>query len=165
MNTPKITERAVAVIIRQYADALTATTTIRPFQCLSEDRFKTDEAGGTRSYPMIEIRATPPQVNASQHTEHVDVSISIANNNDDDQNHEELSMIYGSVLEVLQKLHKQSLTSAGGAELTTFKSVFSDEFGNDFNFGGITFEGGMEPFDDDGVSVIGQTIQVHYSRR
>lgn len=165
MNTSKITERALALCIQQYAQ-LVAGTSIRPFQCLSEDSFRTqDFAGGTRSYPLIEIRSGMPAIDASLHTEHVTCSVTIATHEGDDQDHSKLSDLVTSVDTVIKSLFDQAKTQTDGDELTLFKSVYSDEFGSNFYFGGITIEGGQPPFDDEGIAVITQSVIVHYSRK
>jgi hypothetical protein len=164
MNTPKVTERAIALAIRQYATELVAGVTLRPYQCLSEESFRTDESGGTRSYPMIEIKCGAPEIQGNQYGETVAASVRISTDENDDQNHAAISTLFGSVLDLFHSLHRQSLTPAGGDELTYFKSVFTDEFGAAFNFGGITLSAGTEPYDDDGIAVIDLGINVHYTR-
>lgn len=165
MNTSKITERAIALVLRQYAD-LDQLVNIRPFQCLSEEPFRPqDESGGTRSYPMIDIRSNSPNINPSLHTEHVSCVVTVATNEDEDQDHLQISNIFGSVQTVAQAIFDQSKSHLGGEELTLLKQVFSDEFGSSLNFGGITIEGADAPFDDDGIAVISMTINVHYSRK
>lgn len=164
MNTAKTTERGIALVLRQYAD-LTAETSLRPFQCLSENSFRPkDESGGTRTYPQIDIRCSSPTVNPSQHTEYVTCVVTVATNEDEDQNHQEISRLYGEVEEVLLALFAQAKTTDGD-ELTLLKSVYTDAHASSFYFGGITFEGGEAPFDDDGIATISQAINVHYSRR
>lgn len=164
MNTAKTTERAMALVIQQYAD-LIAGTSIRPFQCLSEQSFRNrDKSGGTRSYPMIDIRCTSPTVNPSQHTENVTCILTIATDEDQDQNHSQISALYEAVETVLQALFDQAKTTAGD-ELTLLKSVYTEAHGSSFYFGGMTFAGGDAPFDDDGIATISQAVVIHYSRR
>ena len=164
MNTAKTTERALALVIQQYAD-LIAGTSIRPFQCLAEQTFREkDESGGTRIYPQIDIRCSTPTVNASQHTEHVTATVTIATNEDEDQDHADLSALYEAVETVLQSLFDQSKTTDGD-ELTLLKSVYTEAHSTHFYFGGTTFEGGDAPFDDDGIATISQAVVIHYSRR
>jgi hypothetical protein len=164
MNTPKVTERAIALTIQQYATELVAGVTFRPYQCLSEQPFKRDEAGGTRSYPMIDIKCGSPEIEGNQYGEKVTATVRIATDENDDQNHAAISTLFGGVLGLFHTLHRQSLKSAGGTELTYFKSIYSDEFSTDFNFGGITLTAGTEPYDDDGIAVIDLGINVHYTR-
>jgi len=164
MNTPKTTERAIAQTIRQYATELVTGVTLRPYQCLSEESFKTDEAGGTRSYPMIEIKCGSPEIEGNQFGETVSASVRISTDETEDQNHAAISTLFGSVLDLFHTLHRQSLRAAGGDELTYFKSIFTDEFGAAFNFGGITLQAGTEPYDDDGIAVIDLGLNVHYTR-
>jgi hypothetical protein len=164
MNTAKTTERAIALVIQQYADLITGVS-VRPFQCLAEDSFRpTDLSGGTRSYPQIDIRCSTPTVNPSQHTESVTCTVTIATNEDDDQDHADLSQLYEAVESVLQALFDQAKTT-DGAELTLLKSVYTDAHGSNFYFGGMTFEGGNPPFDDEGIATISQSVVIHYSRR
>jgi len=163
MNIAKTTERALGLVISQYATTV-AGVNIRPFQSLSEDPFRpTDEAGGYRYYPLIDIRCSTPNVNPSQHTESVQAVLTVATNEDDDQGHLQLSQIYSAIETVLQALFDQIKTT-DGEELTLFRSVYTDAHGSGFLVSGITFAGGESPYDDEGVAVISQSINVHYAR-
>jgi hypothetical protein len=164
MNVAKSTERAFALVISQFAEMI-AGVSIRPFQCLSEDSFRPkDASGGTRAYPMIDIRSSTPVINATQNSRYVTCTITVATQSDDDPDNKQLSQIYEAVEAVIMAIFNQS-KSSDGAELTLMKSVFADAHGNSFHYGGIRIEGGNPPFDDEGISTITQVVTVHYSEK
>ena len=160
MNEAKGIEIALYNVLRQYAK-LGAATTVRAWQSLRTDSKWSEEKD--RSFPVVDIRCSPPRTNADQHTMSSNVSIQIGTQAEEDRDHAIVSKLYGEVKAVLDSLMKQFFTSEA-EELTLFKTTLASEIGSDFSFGGVEFGDPQEPFDDAGYLILSVGFVVHHSR-
>jgi hypothetical protein len=164
MNVSKAIELAIAETIRKYAE-LGDSVTIRAWQSLEADGSWKENPD--RTFPMIDVRCSPPKTDDNQSSRQVECAILCGTKTDDDKSHAFISDMYGAVQGVCDKLFKQfrggTFTGAGNEEIEYFISRVEAEAGADkFIFGGFTFGDGLSPSDDNGVNMIGVLMIVHF---
>ena len=163
MNVPKAIELAIAEIIREYAE-IGEGVTIRVWQSLASDGSWAENPD--RTFPMIDVRCSPPLTDDNQSTRSVECAILMGTNTDDDKDHAFISAMYEAVQEVMDDLFAVFRSGTLTTEpFNTFQARVVTEVGaTPFSFGGLTFGEGLAPADDGGINMIGITIVVHYSR-
>lgn len=162
MNAPKHIEIALATLIRDYA-GLPPGVTIRAWQTLEADA--TWSEAEDRTFPMIEVRCSPPIVDENQHTLQSQAAILIGTQTADDKDHADISHIYGLVQETIDRFFSQRPGRSPGAEFNTFTSVMENAVGPaSFLFNGLTFGEPITPYEDRGAALIGLTLVIHYTR-
>jgi hypothetical protein len=162
MNIAKLTEIALADVIRDHAD-LPDGVSIRAWQTLGHDA--TWNPAVDREFPMIEIRSSPPRTDDNQSTLAIETAIIIGNQNADDKDHAVISHIYGAVQETMDRLYAAFRSGSANAEMTTFASAMAAaEAGGRFNFGGFSYGAPLAPFEERSAVMLGITLVTHYSR-
>ena len=167
MNISKSIELAMAETIRKYA-RLGEGVTIRAWQSLEADGSWKENPD--RSFPMIDVRCSPPKTDDNQSSLAVECLILMGTNTDDDKDHAFISAMYEAVQGVCDNLFSQFRTTAGDTytadtEIYDFlASVLTNTSADAFQFGGFTFGDGLAPADDAGINMIGITLVVHYGR-
>ena len=162
MNIAKAIEKAIATVIRDHAD-LPPVVTIRCWQTLRHDA--TWNETEDRTFPMIEIRAAPPQTDDNQSTLAISTSIIVGTQNQDDKDHAVLSDIYGQVQDVLDAMFAAFRNGTSNAQMTTFDEAMQEAYdAGRFNFGGFEFGTPLAPFEERGAVMLGITLTTHYSR-
>lgn len=163
MNVPKAIELAMAETIRANAE-MGENVTIRAWQSLASDG--SWKKNPDRSFPMIDVRCSPPQTDDNQSTLRVQCSILMGTKTDDDKSHAFVSDMYEAVQKVCDDMFKVFRSGTLTTEpFNTFQARVVTEAGADnFQFGGLTFGEGLAPADDDGINMIGITLIVHYGR-
>lgn len=162
MNAPKHIEIALARLIRDHA-GLPDGVTIRAWQTLDADA--TWSEAEDRTFPMIEVRCSPPVVDENQHTLQVQAGIIIGTQTADDKSHDEISHIYGLVQAAIDRFFIQRPGRTPGAELNTFTSVMDGSVGPaNFRLNGLTYGEPITPYEDRGAALIGLTLVIHYTR-
>ena len=166
MNVSKAIELAMAETIRKYAQ-LGEDVTVRAWQSLESDGSWKENPD--RSFPMIDVRCSPPKTNDNESTQQVECAILFGTKTDDDKSHAFISAMYEAGQGVSDKLFAQyrsgTFTGTGKEEIAYFIAKVEAEAGTDvFTFGGFTFGEGLSPSDDAGINMIGITMIVHFGR-
>lgn len=163
MNISKAIELAMAETIRKYAK-LGEDVTIRAWQSLESDGSWKENPD--RSFPMIDVRCSPPKTDDNESTQQVECAILFGTKTDDDKSHAFVSAMYEAGQGVCDKLFKQYRTGTfTDTEIKYFIDKVEAEAGADvFTFGGFTFGEGLSPSDDSGINMIGITMIVHFGR-
>jgi hypothetical protein len=173
MNISKAIELAMAETIRKYAQ-LGEEITIRAWQSLEADGSWKENPD--RSFPMIDVRCSPPKTDDNESTQQVECAILFGTKTDDDKSHAFISAMYEAGQGVCDKLFSQfrseNTNVYTGAEISYFLAgVKNDPVSGEkrasaasFEFGGFTFREGLSPSDDNGVNMIGITMIVHFGR-
>jgi len=167
MNVPKAIELAMAETIRKYAE-MGEDVTIRAWQSLASDGSWKENPD--RTFPMIDVRCSPPQTDDNQSTLQVQCSILMGTKTDDDKDHAFISAMYEAVQGACDNMFSQFRTTTGltytaDTEISDFlDSVIVNAGADAFQFGGLTFGEGLAPADDGGINMIGITMVIHYSR-
>ena len=166
MNIPLALETALSETLRAKGQ-LVSGVVIRTWQSLRND--SGIDRDGSRQFPMIDIRATPPMTADDQATLHSTIAIECKTLVDDDRERLQIQQLYAGVQDVCDEMFGDFRTSgcepAGGTALRLFLDVIAADPENAFfQFGGLTFEEPLSPFDDDGRNSIGISMRVHYSR-
>lgn len=167
MNTTKAIELAMAETIREYAEMGEAVT-IRAWQSLASDG--SWKKNPDRTFPMIDVRCSPPKIDDNESTLAVECAILMGTKTDDDKDHAFISAMYEAVQGVCDNLFSQFRTTTGSeytsdTEISDFlASVVANTSAAAFQFGGLTFGDGLAPADDGGINMIGITLIVHYGR-
>lgn len=170
MNIPKAIEQAFAAGIRKRGGELGAGVVIRCWQSLSDDA--SWKRPVDRQFPMLDIRCSPPESDDVQRTMISDCSLLCATKTDDDKEHSAVSALYGAVQDYCDRLFAGAGGDSGAeaiytefnAELAARIAEQEFEATGTATVGGITFGPPLEPYDDDGVNMIGIVVRVHYSR-
>jgi hypothetical protein len=165
MNIPLALETAMAETIRAKG-SLVPGVVIRTWQSLRSDG--SIDRDGSRQFPMIDIRATPPMSAEDQTTLHSTIAIECKTLVDDDLDHIQIQQLYAGVQDVCDEMFGdfriEGCTPNTGTALHLFLQIVQAQAGAFFQFGGLTFEDPLAPFDDDGRNSIGISMRVHYSR-
>lgn len=162
MNIAKAIETAIATVIRNHAD-LPEGVTIRAWQSLDYDA--TFNAAEDRTFPLIEVRASPPRTDENQSTLAIETVIVIGTQNNDDKTHSVISDIYGEVQSVLDTMFATFRTGNLSSAFTEFENQMAPAYAaGRFNFGGFTYGAPLAPFEDRGAVMLGITLNTHYSR-
>jgi hypothetical protein len=162
MNIAKAIEKAIATVIRDHAD-LPPGVTIRCWQTLRHDA--TWNETEDRTFPMIEIRAAPPQTDDNQSTLSVQTAIIVGTQNQDDKDHAVVSDIYAQVQEAIDALFASFRSGTPNAQSVTFAGAMLEAFdAGRFNFGGFTYGSPLAPFEERGAVMLGIGLTTHYSR-
>ena len=163
MNTTKAIELAMAETIRKYA-TLGATVTVRAWQSLEADGSWKENPD--RSFPMIDVRCSPPKTDDNESTRQVECAILMGTKTDDDKSHAFISDMYTAVQGLCDTLFSQFRSGTfDGTEIAYFLArVVAETSADAFQFGGLTFGDGLAPADDAGINMIGITLIVHYGR-
>jgi len=162
MNASKAIEKSIANVIRDHAD-LPDGVTIRCWQTLRHDA--TWNETEDRTFPMIEIRAAPPQTDDNQSTLSIETAIIIGTQNQDDKDHAAISDIYGQVQAAIDALFASFRTGVANAHFVTFANGMTElADGGLFNFGGFSYGTPLAPFEDRGAVMLGISLVTHYSR-
>lgn len=162
MNIAKLIEKALATVIRNHAD-LPDGVTIRAWQTLNHDATFVETED--RTFPLIEIRASPPRTDDNQSTMVIETVVVIGTQNNDDKTHAIISDIYGHVQDTLDDLFAAFRTGNGNDAYTTFLTEMTEaDVAGRFNFGGFSYGTPLAPFEDRGAVMIGITLNTHYSR-
>lgn len=162
MNTASSIEKAIATAIRENAD-LPDGVTIRCWQDLEHDATWTESED--RTFPMIEIRASPPRTDDNQSTLSIETIIIVGTQLADDKNHAVISDIYSRVQLVTDKLYAAFRTGVSNDAYVSFTDAMASETaGGTFNFGGFTYGAPLAPFEDRNAVMIGVNLITHYSR-
>ena len=163
MNMTKAIELALAETIRKYAE-LGDGVVVRAWQSLEADGSWKENPD--RSFPMIDVRCSPPKVEDNQATSIVECAILMGTKTDDDKSHAFISSMYESVQGMCDTLFSQFRSGVyTGDEIAYFLArVIAETSADAFQFGGLTFGDGLAPADDGGINMIGITLIVHYGR-
>jgi hypothetical protein len=163
MNVSKAIELAMAETIRKYAQ-LGEDITIRAWQSLESDGSWKENPD--RSFPMIDVRCSPPKTDDNESSQQVECAILFGTKTDDDKSHAFVSDMYEAGQGVCDKLFKQYRTGVfTDTEIAFFIKKVETEAGTDvFTFGGFSFGEGLSPSDESGVNMIGITMIVHFGR-
>ena len=163
MNTTKAIELAMSETIRKYAQ-LGEAVTIRAWQSLEADG--SWEENKDRTFPMIDVRCSPPKTDDNESTQQVECAILFGTKTDDDKSHAFVSAMYEAGQGVCDTLFSQFRSGVfTGDEIAYFLAKVVAETSSDaFQFGGFTFGDGLSPADDGGVNMIGITLIVHFGR-
>ena len=158
-NAPKAIELAIYETIRAFA-TVGDDVSFRPWQALAAT---VTDGDYSRKYPYIDIRCAPPSTDENAITKTCVASILCGTIVSEDESHAGVNTLYEAVQGVCDSVYDQFMTTEA-AELTAFKASFAS-YAPDVNFGGLTFGDGLVPYDDDGISMIGITLAVHYSHK
>lgn len=162
MNISAAIEKSISSVIRDFCD-LPEKTVIRAWQNLEHDA--TWDLENDRTFPMIEVRCSPPRVNENQSTLYVDCAILIATAAADDRNHSVIRDMFTDVLDVTDALFAQRPGRPSGPEIQAFTSEMSANVPpSHFALGGISYGDSQPPFDDRGINMIGISLVIHYTR-
>jgi len=162
VNIAKAIEKAIATVIRDHAD-LPPGVTIRCWQTLRHDA--TWNETEDRTFPMIEIRAAPPQTDDNQSTLSVQTAIIIGTQNQDDKDHAVVSDIYGQAQEAIDAMFASFRSGTSNAHFVTFTNAMQEASdAGQFNFGGVTLGSPLAPFEERGAVMLGINLITHYSR-
>ena len=157
MNAPKIIEIAVADILRKHGQLGTGTN-VRAWRSLRRYSNTLD-----RSLPCVDIRCASAAHDENQETQSCRCDIEIHTSGADDEDHSVAAAIEESVRDTLELLRDQTDVSSGEV-YADFKESANQESGKLFILGGIQFDGGVSPYDDDDENVVAITITVHFSK-
>ena len=157
MNAPKIIELAITAVLQKHAE-LGAEVSVRPWRSLAST--KTDQS---RVLPCVDIRFASAQHNEDQATQTCAGTIEIRTAGADDADHSLAAAIEESVRDTLESLYDQAKVSSG-AVYQTFIEKAAEESDSLFILGGLTFEAGGTPFDDDDENVLAISITVHFAK-
>jgi len=160
INVPKAIELAIADAIRNYADGLAGDVAVRAWQSIRETAIK---PAVSRAFPCIDIRCSPPEVDQNGHTLSCVAAIMCGTQVEDDEDHAVVVALYEAAQGVCDSLYAQDQSGTDGAELTAFKAVLTERAPG-IAYGGLTFEAGTAPNDDEGLNMIGIALRIHYSR-
>ena len=166
MNIPLALETALSETIRAKGQLVTGVV-IRTWQSLRND--SSIDRDGSRQFPMVDIRATPPMTADDQATLHSTIAIECKTLVDDDREHMQIQQLYAGVQAVCDEMfgdfRVDGCDPGEGSALRIFLDAIAAYPENAFfQFGGLTFEEPLAPFDDDGRNSIGISMRVHYSR-
>jgi hypothetical protein len=161
MNAARAIELAYASIIRNLCE-MGSGVKIRAWQSLKSDVGY--DSKQDRSFPAIDIRATPPATDDNERTYYSDCAIICITDSNDDKDHAQISALYGAVQECCDSLFAQFTRGETGNHKTQFLQVLSDEAGTAFNFCGLSWAAASAPYNDDGNNAIGFTMRVHFTR-
>ena len=163
MNVSKAIELAMAETIRKFAE-MGEDVTIRAWQSLEADGSWKENPD--RSFPMIDVRCSPPRTDDNQSTLQVECAILFGTKTDDDKSHAFISVMYEAGQGVCDNLFSQFRSGTyDGDEIKFFLDKVDEALESDeFKFGGFTFGEGLSPADDAGINMIGITLIVHYGR-
>lgn len=163
MNIPAILETAIAEMIRMKAET-GGSTSIRTWQNLRVDsKWDADPRTGDRDLPCVDIRAAPPVSDGDTANMTCTVTIEIRTSVHDDQDHREISAIYGSIQSLIDAIF-DDFYGEGGEALDLFRRLLDAGAGQPFPFGGVAYADTSPPWDDDGNNVISLGAILHYSR-
>jgi hypothetical protein len=161
MNTAKAIELALVAVIRDHAN-LPPGVTIRAWQTLRADA--TWDEAQDRTFPLIEIRASPPRMDANAVTMETQVSALIGTMTADDKDHAQISDIYSEVQAVMDRLYSQFRLSAPGDEYNLFETVMAANVTpGTWSLGGFSYGEPLSPAEDAGANIIGIGLMVHHS--
>jgi len=163
MKVAKAIELAMAETIRKYAQ-LGEAVTIRAWQSLEADG--SWKKYPDRTFPMIDVRCSPPKTDDNETTQQVICAILFGTKTDDDKSHAFVSAMYEAGQGVCDNLFSQFRSGTfTGEEIAYFLAkVITETSSDDFQFGGFTFGDGLSPIDDNGINMIGITLNVHFGR-
>jgi len=163
MNVAKAIEIALANTLRRFGN-LTPDVLVRAWQSLDTDPRWSEDVD--RDFPMVDVRCAPYRVDDNQSTLSNDCAILCGTISKDDQTHAAVSKLHDDVQGVIDRLFSQFRLNADGAELTFFKAEMLRLMAsaNRFTFGGFTIGDPLAPTDQNGISLIGISLVVHYSR-
>ena len=160
MNIPLALETATAETIRNYA-TLVPGVVIRTWQRLQNDGGI--DRDGSREFPLVDIRCTPPMTDENQVTLSATIEILCATLNEYDRQHNVIQLLYQGVQECIDRMYAQFRNTTGD-ELTLWEATVATETASAFQFGGFSFSEGLAPSDDAGRNMIGIALRVHFSR-
>jgi hypothetical protein len=164
MNIPKLFEGAIAQTIRDHAKLVTMPR-LRTWQSIDSDLNWTPTSD--RSFPMLDIRATPPVVGDDGVTLMSNVSILIGTNANDDPTHSDMSAFYEGVSTVLDDLYSQFRSGTAGTERDTFDAYITNTQPDTsalIDVGGFEHGEPLSPYEDGGAYFIGLNFIIHFSR-
>jgi len=163
MNVAKAIEIALSNTIRRFGN-ISNGIVIRAWQTLGNDKGWQKKVD--RDFPVVDVRCAPFRVDENQSTLVNDCAVLCGALAKDDMDHAIVSKLYDDVQTVINKLFAQFRNSDPAAELNFFNSEMLRIMGgaSSFNFGGFTIGDPGPPRDENGVSMIGTTLSVHYSR-
>jgi hypothetical protein len=140
--------------------------TVRAWQSLEADGSWKENTD--RSFPMVDVRCSPPQGDDNQSTLQVQCAILFGTKVDDDKSHAFIAAMYEAGQGMCDNLFSQFRSGTyDGDEIKFFLDKVDEALESesvDFKFGGFTFGEGLSPSDDSGVNMIGITLIVHYGR-
>jgi hypothetical protein len=164
MNAARAIETAMVQTLRAFAD-LGKGTVVRGWQNLRIDNaWRVDPiTGADKTLPLVDVRCSPPRPDDSQHTVVASCRIDAMTNAEEDRDHLFISAMYDAIQETCERMRQASLVVSSSCErLAMFTAALAEEMPQ-LKFGGLSYGDPTEPFDDDGVNVIGLTLNVHYS--
>lgn len=164
MNIPKLFEGAIATVIRDFSN-LTEMPRLRTWQAIDADFNWTPT--NDRSFPLVDISATPPAVGEDGVTLLSNVAILIATNANDDPAHSSISTIYEGVSTVLDALYAQFRAGAAGSEREAFDEYIMNtqpDAEAKISVGGFEMGEPFAPYEYGGAYFIGLNFIVHFSR-
>lgn len=161
MNVAKALEITLSTVLRAHGRLLDSVL-LRCFQTLDHDGIWT--ASQDRTFPVVDIRARPPQTDENQSTLRCDVTILVATLAADDASHDQLSGLYELVQSMLDNLFAQARAGSGSV-YDSFLALMGDRVDSGkFLFGGFTFGDTLSPYEENGANMMGVTLSVHYGR-
>ena len=162
MNVSKAIEISMATVLRTCGD-LGADVAIRAWQSLARDG--SWDATQDRTFPLVDVRCSPPQTNADQVTLTADCALLCGTQSSDDKGHAQISALYEAVQTVADTLYTQFHSGVEtGTEIALFLATMATEAGSAFQFSGFSFGTSLAPYNDGGANMIGITLTVHYTR-
>jgi hypothetical protein len=161
MNTAKAIELALVAVIRDYANLMPGVT-LRAWQSLRADATWDEEQD--RTFPLIEVRASPPRTDDNASTMQTQVSVLVGTLTADDKDHAQISDIYSDVQAAIDRLYAQFRVQVAGDEYNRFEAVMGENTTlGTWNLGGFTYGDPLSPADDAGANIIGISLIVHHS--
>ena len=167
MNIPKAIELSLAAVFREHAEKFPHDARLRPYQTPTDDpgwNVETD-----RYFPLLEIRAAPPQVEESGNQLEVNSIISAQTMAVDDPDKRVLSDLYEIIEDiVIGHLIPQfrDYTNTGGPHLQTFDQTMGHlvNVADHFQGRSLVLGENLTPYNDNGINVIGLGIVFKYGR-
>lgn len=120
-----------------------------------------------RTFPLIDIRASPPITGDDGVTQRVNISILIATSCNDDPNHIIQTGWYEAVAPVVDKLYSQFRAGGTGAEYSTFTGYVSGKTQGQtpaVSIGGFEHGEPLIPYEDQSAYFIGMNFIIHFAR-
>jgi hypothetical protein len=163
MNIPKSIEQAFMTVMRN--KGVGASVIFRCWHNLNADERWTAnllKEKEDRYFPCIDVRCGAPKTSDMPSELTANTQISIATNNDDDQDHALINAQEQAAQEALDELFAQSRLDTGAIWDSFKASIYADCPG--VLIGGLEFGDPLPPTDEGGINMVGISVTVHYSR-
>jgi len=148
-----------------------------PFDGISIRTWQSIDADGRwdpnsdRKLPLLDIRASTPEVSVEDLSRKIDLNVTCSTNSSDDQTHTTISMMYDSVLSVIETIFSDyragNYNSSSNPITKAFREALENQLfdGPQIVVGGFEIIGGNMPETSEGLNTISAGISVHYYRR